>query len=255
MNDDPNGHQITPKALAGELVAELRLRANPENVAGMARFGISPVGTLGVTVVDVRALAGEAKRRLGRDKPALHELAANLWATGVHEARIMATVVEVPALVTREQAESWLLDVDSWDTCDQLCGNVLWKTAWAWDAPALWCARPETYVKRAGLVMAAQLGGKDKEAPDEKVVGVLGVVEPGCFDARNDVKKAASWALRGIGKRNARCNTAAIATAEHLLARVPERGGSDEERAARWVARDVLRELRSDAVRTRLGMG
>lgn len=240
--------------LCERLLAELRLRENPDNVAGMARFGISPVGTLGVGMTDVRRLAGEAKRQIGRDPSARHELAALLWASGVHEARIMASVLEEPALVTREQAESWLLDADSWDTCDQLCQNVLWKTAFVWDMPPLWCTRPETYVKRAGLVVAAQLGGKDKVATDEDVVGLLALVGPASLDARNDVKKAASWAYRQIGKRNAACNAAAIEAAERTLAALPERRGTDEQRAARWAARDALRELRSHAVRERLGL-
>lgn len=241
-------------AIANGLLAELRARANPDNVAGMGRFGISQVGTLGVTVADVRSLARKAKREIGRDPEALLALARALWGSGVHEARIMTSVLVPPARLTRELAEAWLLDVDSWDTCDQLCGNALWKTPWAWDAVAAWCAREETFVKRAGMVMAAQLACKDKAVADTRIIGLIDIVVPACEDERNDVKKGASWALRCVGKRNATCNAAALAACDRLLESLPQRGGTPGERAARWVARDVTRELRSEAVRWRLGI-
>lgn len=247
---------VDPAEVADELLGELRSRANPDNVAGMKRFGISDVGTLGVTMTEVRALARDAKLRVGRrDVEALHDLAGLLWESGAHEARLMATVLDVPALVTRAQAERWVLDIDSWDTCDQLCGNLLWRVEFAWELPEQWTARSETYVKRAGLVTATQLA-KDKEADDERFLPLLGIASAGAFDARNDVKKGASWALRGIGKRSARLNAAAIEASEDLLtAALAVTPATEDSKAARWVARDALRELRSDAVRARLGIG
>jgi len=238
----------TPVGLVVELVDELRARANPDNVAGMARYGISPVGTLGATMPDVRALARDAKRALGRGREAWHELALLLWDTGVHEARIMAAVIEVPALTTRDQIDRWVLDIDSWDTCDQLCGNVLWETSFAWELPAAYSERPEPFVKRVGFVVATQLAVKDKGAADALFLPFLDLVAREAVDERNDVKKGVNWALRQIGKRSAALNAAAIETAERILAEQP---GST---SARWIARDALRELRSEAVRTRLGI-
>lgn len=239
----------TPAALAPELVAELRARSNPDNVAGMARFGISPEGTLGVTMPEVRALAREARRALGRDKADWHELALLLWDTGIHEARIMAAVIEPPALTTRGQIDGWVLAIDSWDTCDQLCLNVLWATDFAWDLPAAYASRPETYVKRVGFVVAAVLAVKDKQATHERYLPLLDLVAREATDERNDVKKGVNWALRQIGKRSATLNARAISTAEQILAEHPT------SKPARWIARDALRELRSDAVRLRLGIG
>lgn len=249
------GLPAEPAPLAERLLGELALLADPDNVAGMARFGISVAGTLGVPVAQVRGLAREAKRSLAQDPDHLHELAALLWGSGVHEARIMAAILDAPALVTREQAEAWALDLDSWDTCDQLCGNLLWRVDFAWRLPPEWTTRRETFVKRAGLVVIAQLAVKDKKAPDTEIVGLLDLVESGAFDERNDVKKAASWALRQVGKRSATCHGPAVACAERVLARVPSRGGTAAESAARWVARDALRELRSQSVLNRLRLG
>lgn len=240
-------HGSQAEQICQRVVAELKSQANPDNVAGMQRYGISPVGTLGVTMPVVRGLARDAKRELRRDKPALHDLALALWASGIHEARIMATVLEVPELVDRAQAESWALDLDSWDTCDQLCGNLLWRVSYAWELPDAWCGRTETFVKRAGFVVAVQLF-KDKSAEEDRYLPFLRLIERECTDERNDVKKGVNWALRQIGKNGPALNAAAIESAERILARHPD------SKSARWIARDALRELRSDAVRARLGL-
>jgi len=238
----------SPAPLAEWLLGELRSRANAENVAGMARFGISSEGTLGVTMVDVRGLARDAKRALGREKVAHLELARLLWASGVHEARIMAAVLTPPTLMTRELAEGWVLDIDSWDTCDQLCGNVLWATEFAWELPAAWASRPETFVKRAGFVVITQLAVKDKAAPDEAFAPMLELVVEHCTDERNDVKKGVNWALRQVGKRSPGCHRMAVECGERILELHPE------SRSARWIAHDALRELRSDAILQRLSV-
>src|SRR5258706_2514678 len=108
---------------AAEVLRELRSHANAKNVAGMARFGINPKGTLGVSVFELRRLA----RRIGRDR----QLAKQLWASGIHEARILAALIDVPELVTARQMELWVKDFDSWDVCDQRCRNLFDKTPFA----------------------------------------------------------------------------------------------------------------------------
>ena len=109
---------------AVELIAELQARANPVNVAGMARFGISSQGTLGVSVVEIRKLA----RLAGRN----HSVALELWDSGIHEARILAIIVDQPECLSRRQMNSWAKDFDSWDVCDQACMNLFWRSPDAW---------------------------------------------------------------------------------------------------------------------------
>jgi len=221
---------------ADELVAELRAMANPRNVEGMARFGISSTNTLGVSVPALRALA----KRAGRD----HALALALWATGIHEAHILAALVDVPAQVTRRQMDRWAADFDSWDVVDGCCGDLFDKTPFAYDKAMQWSARRPECVKRAGFVLMAALAVHDKRASDSAFLAFLPVIVRESGDDRNFVKKAVNWALRQIGKRNHRLNAAAIAAAERILA--------TDTRAGRWIARDALRELRSDAVQRRL---
>ena len=142
-----------------QILQELTALADPENVAGMARFGINPHNTLGISVGTLRQMA----KRAGKD----HTLAAQLFTSGIHEARILATLVDDPRLVTEAQMEAWVADFDSWDTCDQCCSNLFIKTPLAYAKAIAWSGREEEFVKRAGFVLMAGLAVHDKRAGDE----------------------------------------------------------------------------------------
>jgi 3-methyladenine DNA glycosylase AlkD len=221
------------------VLAELRAVADPSRLAGMARVGINVEGALGVSIPALRKLG----RRLGRD----HPLALDLWRSGIHEARILASMVDDPAQVTREQMEAWVLDFDSWDLCDQVISNLFDLTPFAASVVRAWTKRPEEFVKRAGFAMIAAHTVHDRTAPDRTFTAWFPAIRRGAKDDRNYVKKAVSWALRQIGKRNLELNAAAIVEAETLtMSDVP---------SARWVGRDVLRELRLDETRRRMRGG
>lgn len=243
-----NSTAPTPATLAEQVLAQLRAQANPDNLAGMARYGIATDDALGVPVPIMRTLARDARKQLGRDKVAWHELAAFLWATGTHEACIMTTFIDVPALVDEAQMESWVLDVDSWDTCDQLTNNLFRQSPNAWRKAAEWPGRLEEFVKRSGFVLGATLAVHDKKTDDREFLPLLALAEREATDERNMVKKAVNWQIRQIGKRSATLNAAAIESCEQILSAHPD------SKAARWTCRDALRELRSDLIRDRLGL-
>jgi 3-methyladenine DNA glycosylase AlkD len=216
---------------APEIHSALRTRSNPANVAGMARYGINTEGTLGVPVYELRALAKE----IGRD----HALAAKLWASGVHEARILATIVDDPAKVTRRQMDAWARDFDSWDVCDQACQNLFRYTPHGWDMAVKWAQSRREFVRRAGFALMAGLAGKDKAASDEDFIDLFPLLAAAAIDERNMVKKALNWALRAIGKRNPNLRKEAIAAAWQIHA--------IDSGSARWIAKDALRELERPA--------
>jgi 3-methyladenine DNA glycosylase AlkD len=221
-----------------DILRKLKSLASPDAVAGMARFGINPENTLGVSVPALRKLA----REIGRN----HALAQELWSSGVHEVRIRASMVDDPRLVTEEQMEAWAADFDSWDVCDQCCGSLFDKTEFAYRKAVEWAARDGEFVKRAGFALMAWLAFHDKRAPDEAFLGFLPVIKRESVDGRNYVRKAVNWALRHIGKRNAALNIMAIQTAREIQA-----AGS---KPGRWIAADALRELTSEKVQERLGL-
>ena len=210
--------------------------ANPRNVEGMARFGINPQNTLGISVTDLKPIA----KRLGKD----HRLALALWESGVHEARALAAFVDDRAELTEAQMERWAADFDSWDICDGCCLHLFGDSPLAWKKAVDWSKREEEYVKRAGYALMAVLAVHDKAALDAKFLRLLPHIVRGSKDERNFVRKAVNWAMRQIGKRNLALNKAAIAAAKEILAL--------DTKAARWIARDALRELEGEGVRARL---
>jgi 3-methyladenine DNA glycosylase AlkD len=222
------------EAAAGTVLARLHAAANPANVAGMARYGISTVGTLGVPVAALRRVARDLRR--GQREPAWrHALAERLWASGLHEARLLATLLDEPALVGRDQAERWIAEVDSWDVCDLLCNNLLDSSPLAWPLARAWPRRRATFTRRAGLVLLATRAVHDRAAGDAAFLALLPRCEAAARDERNLVKKAVSWALRQVGKRSPGLRLRALASARRVRAL-----GTP---AARWIAGDVIREL------------
>jgi 3-methyladenine DNA glycosylase AlkD len=219
-----------------EVLSILKKLGDPANVAGMARFGIKPAVALGVPKPALRRLAKD----LGRD----HDRAQELWASGVHEARVLASMIDHPAEVTDDQMDSWASDFDNWDICDQCCLNLFWKTAFAYEKAEEWSANGGEFVKRAGFVLMACLAIHDKKAEDGEFKKFLSIIEREASDDRNLVRKAVNWALRQIGKRNAGLRQKAVEVAVGL-----KQAGS---KSARWVGSDALRELTGDAIRRRV---
>ncbi len=223
----------------GRVVASLRAKARPDQLEGMARFGIVGEGRLGVSIPHLRAMA--------KDLGTNHGLALGLWKTGIPEARILAAMIDDPQKLTAQQMDRWVQDFNSWDVCDQVCMNLFDKSPLAWKKIREWSKRDEEFVKRAAFALIACVAWHDESAPDDRFIALLPLIRRGSTDERNFVKKSVNWALRHIGKRNRRLNRAAIAEAMIIAAQ--------DSRSAHWVAKDGLRELKSDAVRKRLAHG
>jgi 3-methyladenine DNA glycosylase AlkD len=218
------------------LLRRMRSLGSRRNVLGMARYGIRPARAFGLPAAEFYRLS----REIGRD----HALARRLWATGIHDARVLAILVEDPERVSSPQMDRWAKDFDSWAACDGACLHLFDRTPFARRKVREWSRRGEEFVKRAAFALMAALAVHDKQAPDALFLSFLRIVARESDDERNGVRKAVNWALRQIGKRNPSLNGAAIRAAEGIRAR--------GTRAARWIAADALRELRSEAVQRRL---
>jgi 3-methyladenine DNA glycosylase AlkD len=219
-----------------EVLDKLQSKAKPDQLEGMAKYGMAVERRLGVSVPDMRKLAKE----IGKD----HKLALELWKTGIAEARMVAAMVDEPDKLTEEQMEDWVKDINSWDVCDQVCMNLFENNPLAWKKIIDWSEREEEFIKRAAFSLIACLAWHDKKAGDEKFIELFPVIIRGATDERNFVKKAVNWALRNIGKRNLDLNKAAVTTAKEIQRL--------DSKAARWVASDAIRELESEAVQIRL---
>jgi 3-methyladenine DNA glycosylase AlkD len=219
-----------------EALNRIKSLSSPDAVEGMARFGINSTNAYGVSPIHLRKIAKESGKN--------HLLAQQLWASGVHEARILASMIDEVEMVTEEQLEKWVKDFDSWDVCDQCCGNLFCRTEFAYQKAVEWSKRDEEFVKRAGFVLMADLAVHDKKAEDYVFLKFLPIIKTESTDNRNFAKKAISWALRGIGKRNLNLNRMAIETSKKIQ--------KIDSKNAKWVASDTLRELTSERIQKRL---
>jgi 3-methyladenine DNA glycosylase AlkD len=218
-----------------DVMARLESMGSERDRQGMGRFGINVESAYGISIYELRKIAKE----IGTD----HDLAQQLWDSGIHEARILASFIEDPEQVTDKQMECWVADFNSWDLCDQVCG-LFEETPFARQKIVEWSRRDEEFVTRAAFAMIAGLAVHDKKAPDESFEPFLDLIVEQATDERNFVKKAVNWALRNIGKRSLRLNQRTIAIAADLR--------DSPDKAARWIGSNAYRELTSDKVQQRL---
>jgi 3-methyladenine DNA glycosylase AlkD len=222
-----------------EILKKLRAQANPKNVAGMARFGITPKArVLGIPMPALRKLAKE----IGKN----HPLAQQLWQSGIHEAKILASMIDEPAKVSSAQMDNWVAGFDSWDVCDQICLNLFFNHPLALKKCVVWAEKKPEFVRRAGFALMACVAFKNKEAKSSDFIKFFPLIKKQATDERNYVRKAVNWALRQIGKRNLALNEKAIKLAYEIA--------KTDSRSARWIAGDALRELQSGAVQKRLSL-
>ena len=215
---------------------QLKAKSRADQLEGMARFGMNIEHRFGVSIPELRKMA----KTIGKD----HELAQNLWKTGIADAKILAAIIADSEMLDEKQMEEWVKGIDSWDVGDEVCMNLFDRSTLAWRKVDEWSMRKEEFVKRAAFSLLAILAVHDKKADDDKFVQLFHVFTRGADDERASVKKAVSWALRNIGKRNSKLNVAATNEANRIRL--------INSKSARWIAADVIRELKSEAVQKRL---
>lgn len=219
-----------------DIIKELESLSSPEDVEGMARFGITPEKTYAVRIPELRRIAKVAGKN--------HQLALELWEADYRETRILACMVEDPKTMTEEQMNKWASEFDYWEICDQCCMKLFRMTPFAYKKIFEWSQREEEFAKRAAFTLIAVLAVHDKDAADGKFEQFFPLIIRESTDNRNYVKKAVNWALRHIGKRNLKLNRKAIKIAKKI--------DKMDSKSAKWIAKDALRELESDKIRNRL---
>ena len=221
---------------SNEILKKLKSLSRLDQLEGMARYGIVTNNRLGVSIPDIRKIAKD----FGKN----HETALNLWKTGYQDAKITAALIDEPDKVTEPQMDEWVKEIDSWDVCDQICMNLFDKTPYAWGKIIEWSKRDEEFVKRTAFSLLACLAWHDKNADDNKFIRYFPLIKKNSSDERNYVKKAVSWSLRHIGKRNINLHKAALKLAYELK--------QIDTKTTKWIGSDVIRDLNSDPTLRRL---
>jgi len=199
------------------------------------KFGITAKNTLGVYLKDLNALA----RKIKKDEA----LALQLFDTGVHEARILCSKIYPPKAVTKSLMNKWVKTFDNWESTDSFCMTCFAPSSWAKEMAFEWVQNEKEFIRRSGFVLMAAYGSSRKNEGNEIFRSFFQPMLEYAEDERNFVKKANSWALRTMGKRNVDLKMEAIAVAKKMQAM--------NSAAARWIANDALRELQSEKVSMR----
>lgn len=219
-----------------KIITKLHSMQNPEAVKGMSRFGINQNNNLGISVYHLRQLA----KKVGVN----HDIALQLWNSGIHDARLLACFIDDPLKINGQQMNAWAHDFDSWDICDQACTSLFDKSPYAWDMVFIWSKSDHEFVKRGAFSLLAGLAIHDVKSNDNRFLDCVSLIKKNAVDDRNYVKKAVSWAVRNIGKRNLFLNKLMIKLSQEII--------ELESRSARWIARDALGELTSERVQIRI---
>jgi 3-methyladenine DNA glycosylase AlkD len=227
-----------PVSILDGSLSLLRGAVKPGFLDVMAGFGIRTDRAIGVPVTELR--------RLARSIEPSNDLAAQLWHTGIHEARLLASIVAVPESFPREVADIWVGDIDSWDICDMACNNLFRRTGWPEGCVERWAADSREFVRRAGFALYAVMAAHRREHATAPFSRWLELIQEHSTDDRPMVRKAVNWALRETGKRCPELWPVALRKARELA--------DSPCASARWIGKDAVRELTSDAVRHRLGI-
>ncbi len=222
---------------AQELVQRIKQFSSPTFKAQMhKRFGINTEFAVGTPVTTLRKLI-KAVPRPDQD------LAEALWATQIHEARILASMLADPLKMTRPQLDTWVKDLNSWDICDACALNLFSRENSALKLAEHWIKKDPEFVRRAGFATLAVLAMPRAKTADKDLLKMLPLIKNHACDPRPMVHKAVNWALRNIGKKNPRLTPHAVKCAQEILDLY------EGNRPATWVAKNALWELNSPHVK------
>lgn len=218
-----------------DILAWLEAHGSADNIAGMSRFGINTEKAFGVGNTALRPFG----KTLGRD----HDRALELWGTGIREARLLALFTDEPARVSPDRAREMAGDFNSWEIVDH-ASDLFVDAGHLDELVPEFAADEREFVRRTAFAMIAWAAVHLKKRKDDDFIGLLPLIEHHATDPRNFVRKAVNWALRQIGKRSTACHGPALALAKKLAA--------SDNKTARWIGKDAVRELTDDKIRQRL---
>lgn len=227
---------LGPSSTSEEIVAHLRSMRDEANIEGMGRFGIETGTAIGISNPELRSIARQIKRD--------HDRALALWASGIREARLLAAFTGEPETMTADIARAWASEFNSWEIVDSV-SDLFCDAGLQGELLTEFAEDEREFVRRTAFAMMAWSAVHMKKEPDTTFIAWLPLIETYATDPRNFVKKAVNWALRQIGKRNTICHAPALALAGKLAA--------SDDRTARWIGKDAVRELSSEKVRAKLG--
>lgn len=210
-----------------DIIEDLKNLSSKKYKENVTKLGIPIENSIGVSTGDIR--------KLSKGIPKSNTLAMELWNTGYHEAKLLSVLLFDKKTVSLTQAGQLMDKVFSWDLCDHLCKNLITKISGYQSLIFEWCNCEQTYFKRGAFTLIASTMIYEKSIDEDEVESYLQLIKENSMDEREHVKKAVSWALREIGKKDFNCQEKAILTAYELK--------ESSNKSQMWIGKDALKEI------------
>jgi 3-methyladenine DNA glycosylase AlkD len=191
-----------------QILNDLKAMADPRAVGVWKRMGMDTSTFYGVGLTKIK----DYSKKVGRN----HQLAAELWATEIHDARLLAVMIEEPGKVAEEQIDRWIAEADFWDLSDKICTTIMPKTPFALKKMRKWVKSKDEFVKRSGFRLMAELARGRNAIEDSELEESIALIERTIHRQKNWVREAMNWALISIGSRNKSLNEQALAAARRI---------------------------------------
>ena len=192
-------------------LAELQALSDPAKAAEMLAYHKAPRAYLGIPVPRIEDLTDRWRTELALDDRIA--LAADLWRTDIHEARVAAAKLLTQARIRPDQAawdllQTWVPDFDAWAIADHasIAGQKrLVADPARLDAVGIWVASPHLWTRRAVLVMTLPWTKQNFPKPAELAARdrILGWCATLAADPDWFIQKAVAWWVRDLSRHDA----------------------------------------------------
>ncbi|WP_053956706.1 DNA alkylation repair protein [Inediibacterium massiliense] len=210
-----------------EIITYLNKISSNKFKNNVVKMGIPKENSIGVSTADIRKLA----KKLGISQTLSNEL----WETGYHEAKLLSVLIADIDMINFTYIDRIMKDVVSWDLCDHICKNLIINIPNYEQLIFQWCDDSRLYYKRASYCLIATTVIHNKNLATEEIDRYLDLIKSYAEDGRSHVKKAISWALREIGKRDSLCHDKAIILAYEFC--------ESSSKNVVWIGKNALKEL------------
>jgi 3-methyladenine DNA glycosylase AlkD len=191
---------------AEQVMQELHALGTEQNRKVYRRHGVGD-DYYGVSFANLEMLRKQIKKD--------HTLAQQLWATGNHDARVLATKIADPAQMNLEIIHAWAADLDNYIITDSFI-SLLTQTPYARSLAETWVDDPDEWLGRAGWHLVAQLAMHDPDLPDAYFEPYLVKISREIHQRLNRTREGMHNALIAIGIRNAALQSRVIAIVEQI---------------------------------------
>lgn len=210
-----------------DIIEKLKQESSEKYKANVIKMGIPEENSIGVPTSQLRTIAKE----IGKS----NEIAYELWNSGYHDAKLLAVLVFEVKKLSFQDIDQLMNDVISWDLCNFICKQMIMKRKDYDDFIEQWIDSNHVYKKRAAFVLIGSAVIKNKTITHDTLDQYLYLIQTHLDCDHEHVKKAVSYALREIGKKDFEYNEKVLLMVDEML--------QTQNKTQVWIARDVKKEL------------